>query len=358
MRFDSGMLGLCISVCAVMGMVLSGFLLSVDAYERQVTQFDFVTDVSGLFEYTDEPSFTDYNPSANWTGFYTGSSDITDGIDFTSQSVANSYPIKQASTVTGTGTAQLDDLDLEQLSPPVIISSPQSAHQWGIVFDREPATSGTPTFDVPSPGVATLQTLIDSLGLSSESNSITFTLGNSEESPIIIPTSSWIYRLWQPPLSSKVEAYTASYYRNSESTASVTIDLESGVATGYDSTGGLLWRESAAMMCIVYGGIAPSSSANQWNLDTVIDYAAYSYPDPIYMDISQGVAITGSSTHWQNGEINGRIDVLFRIPNSSASYQNTFSIPLGDLNGTPNGQTMTLDVYAFSDIRVSLSLGD
>lgn len=357
MRFENGMLGLCISIVAIMGMVLSGFVLSVDAYERQVTQYEYITDVSGLFEYTDEPAFTDYNPSANWTGFYTESPDVTDGINFTSQTVANSYPIRQASTTTGSGTAHLDDLDLPQLSPPVIISSPQSAHQWGIVFDREPATSGTPTFDVPSPGVATLQTLIDALELPQESNSITLTLGSAEDSPIIIPNSSWTYRLWQPPISSKVEAYTASYYRDSGSVASVTINLESGVATGYDAAGAQLWRESAAMMCIVYGGIAPSSSATQWNLDTEIAYVATSSPDPIYMDISQGVSIDGSS-NWQNGEINGRIDILFRIPNQSASYGNTISIPLGDIQGTPTGQTMELEVHANHGVTATLSLGE
>lgn len=357
MRFENGMLGLCISIVAIMGMVLSGFVLSVDAREVQTTTYDYVTDISGLFEYSQDPTFIDYNPSANWSGYYTESPDVTGGITYTSQTVANSYPIRQASTTTGSGTAHLDDLDLSQLSPPVIISSPQSAHQWGIVFDREPATSGTPTFDVPSPGVATLQTLIDALELPPESNSITFTLGSTDESPIIIPNTSWIYRLWQPPVSSKVEAYTASYYRDSGSVASVTIDLESGVATGYDAAGAQLWRESAAMMCIVYGGIAPSSSAHQWNLDTEISYVAQSYPDPIYMDISQGVGIDGSS-NWQNGELNGRIDILFRIPNLSASYGNTFSIPLGDIYGTPTGQTMELEVYAYNGVRASLSLGE
>ena len=96
MRFDNGMLGVCISVCAVMGMVLSGFVLSVGEYEQTVTGYEYVTDVSGLFEYSDQPTFLDYNPAANWSGFYTDTPGVTDGIDYESRTEpANSYPIGQ-----------------------------------------------------------------------------------------------------------------------------------------------------------------------------------------------------------------------------------------------------------------------
>lgn len=355
MRFENGMLGLCISIVAIMGMVLSGFVLSVDAREVQTTTYDYVTDISGLFEYSQDPTFIDYNPSANWTGYYTDTAGVTAGINYSTVDRANSYPIGQADGEAGSGTVDLEDLNLTQMNPPVIISSPQSAHQWGIVFDREPATSGTPTFDVPSPGVATLQTLIDALELPQESNSITLTLGSAEDSPIIIPNSSWTYRLWQPPISSKVEAYTASYYRDTSAATSVSVDLESGVATGYTASGTIAWRGSTTTMCIVYGGTAPEASYVQWNLQTSLTYTAYTTPTPIYMDISQGVSVD-SSANWSNGYVNGQIDILFRVQNTGTPYTNTFVFSLGNIVGSPLTTSLTLQISVASSGNVTITM--
>lgn len=356
MRFENGMLGVCISIVAIMGMVLSGFVLSVDAREVQTVSYDYVTDISGLFDYTDEPTFLDYNPSANWTGYYTDDPQVTDGIEYSTVDRANSYPIGQSSGVSATGTAELDDLGLAQLNPPVTGNSPPAYWRYGIIFDREPATTGMQSYDVPNPGVATIQTLIDALDLG-DADSITFSLGSSQDSPIVIPNNSWTYREYTPPLSDTSHFWTASYYRDSSSAVTVSVDLESGVAIGYTASGSVAWRGAATTMCIVYGGEAASASTVQWNLSTSLSWTTYDTPAPVYMDISQGVSVSGTGpVNWTNGYINGGLDILFRTPNTGNSYSNTFIFELGDIFGNPSNDTITLQIRVAASGNVSITL--
>ncbi len=116
MRFASGMLGVCISVLAIVGMVLAGSVLSVSEYERTTTGYEYITDITGLFDTSQEPTYLDYNPARNWTGYYTDDPGQTDGISFDRSPNANSYPINQLPTVVSTTSKDLTTLDLTQLS--------------------------------------------------------------------------------------------------------------------------------------------------------------------------------------------------------------------------------------------------
>lgn len=354
MRFENGMLGLCISIVAIMGMVLSGFVLSVDAREVQTTTYDYVTDISGLFEYSQDPTFIDYNPSANWTGYYTDTAGVTAGINYSTVDRANSYPIGQADGEAGSGTVDLEDLNLTQMNPPVTGNSPPAYWQYGVKFNEPPQTTGLQGFDIPSPGVATLQTLMDAMDLG-EADSVTFTLGNADDSIIIIPNSSWNYREYDLPMSPLYHFYTASYYRDTSAATSVSVDLESGVATGYTASGTIAWRGSTTTMCIVYGGTAAEASYVQWNLQTSLTYTAYTTPTPIYMDISQGVSVD-SSANWSNGYVNGQIDILFRVQNAGTPYTNTFVFSLGNIIGSPLTTSLTLQISVASSGNVTITM--
>lgn len=342
MRFDNGMLGMCITIVAIMGMVLAGFALSVQQSERVVTGYDYVTDVSGLFDYSDDPQYVAYNPSANWTGFSTSDDGITGGIDYDTSESANSYPIIQENTAIKSETADLSGLNLTQLSPPVYDGPNDGLHPWGVVFDKDPPTSGAAVFDVPRPSVATLSTLIGALNIEGASV-YTITLGTNQDSPIVIPNSGWSYRTHTAPISPTLYIYTASYYRDASATTSITIEVESGIATGYTASGTIAWRESAANMCIVYGGQAVSGSPTTWNLETSLAYSAYSTPDPIYMNTLSGVTLNASPVQWSNGYPVGGMDILFRVPSVGTPYINTLSIPLTD--GPDGPGTGTLEVY-------------
>ena len=80
------MLGCCVVVLALLGTVLSGFILGIDPSTRNVTSYDYVTDVTGLFDITDAPEYVTYSPSSNLVGYSPSSA-----INYTQSSTVNSY---------------------------------------------------------------------------------------------------------------------------------------------------------------------------------------------------------------------------------------------------------------------------
>lgn len=63
------MLGTCIVVLALLGTVLSGYTMGGFQDQREVQTFDYVTDVSGLFDITQAPEYVPYNPNSNYIGY-------------------------------------------------------------------------------------------------------------------------------------------------------------------------------------------------------------------------------------------------------------------------------------------------
>ena len=101
MKFNNGYFGACIVVLALLGTAISGFVLNIERDTREVTNYDYIADVSGLFDYTDAPEYIDYNPSTNYVGY---SGDFT----FTPASVPNNYRYIVAEGETGTKTLTID----------------------------------------------------------------------------------------------------------------------------------------------------------------------------------------------------------------------------------------------------------
>lgn len=96
---SSGKLGALVVIIAIVGTILGGTALGADEVTRTSTDYSYVTDISGLFPYSDEPMYSEYNPSSNLTGFYTGTNEYTSGIDYTAATSLSSYPIKQQQPV-------------------------------------------------------------------------------------------------------------------------------------------------------------------------------------------------------------------------------------------------------------------
>lgn len=72
-----------------------GSLLNVSSHNETTTKYDYVSDISGLFDVSNEPQYIDYNPATNYTGYtnYTPSPDNPTGINYTSSVLANNYRI-------------------------------------------------------------------------------------------------------------------------------------------------------------------------------------------------------------------------------------------------------------------------
>lgn len=356
MRFDNGMLGMCITIVAIMGMVLAGFALSVQQSERVVTGYDYVTDVSGLFDYSDDPQYVAYNPSANWTGFYTTEPGVTDGIDYSISPSANSYPIGQETTQTSSASQDLKSLNLAQVNPPVDTDRGTLGPFWGIMWDtdvhfptpNESTNSSYPRDYSPYPYVATISTLVSALDTTG-SDRLTLDLGSGDSAPVVA-ANTWSYERIRSTVSGMENRYWDTYTLNLESSqrvAKVDVIIESGLCTGYAADGSIIWMgESAASLQIIYGFVesgTPGSGIQDQQLTSTVTVTMYDDPEPIYMNVSAGVSLDTSPVQWSNGYPVGGMDILFRVPSVGTPYINTLSIPLTD--GPDGAGTGTLEVY-------------
>lgn len=86
MRFNNGMFGACICVLALLGTAIGGFVLNVHEDQREVTNYNYVADVSGLFSYSDAPEYVAYSPSSNYVGYTP-----LGAVEYTQSSTANNF---------------------------------------------------------------------------------------------------------------------------------------------------------------------------------------------------------------------------------------------------------------------------
>ena len=105
MKFKSGMLGLCIVVLSLLIGIAGTVVLNVDKTPVNTTDYDYITDITGLFETSREPQYLNFNPASNYTG-YTNS--VTSqynptGLVFTSTGSANNYRVPTAISTPSAG---------------------------------------------------------------------------------------------------------------------------------------------------------------------------------------------------------------------------------------------------------------
>ena len=368
MRFKTdGMAGVCVTVLAIMGMILCGFALSVQESERVVTGYDYVTDVSGLFDYSEDPQYIPYNPSANWTGFYTTDPDITDGISYEISGAANSYPIKQETTQVGTSST----VNLSSIDPENPFSTNSRVTYWFFASDLDqPKPSDNTTsldmfmMDAPNFGgesmkssnvIAALDSLIeDNVTISEGVDVLDIDLGGT----IAATVSAWdnySYRVGDSALI--VQAYNLPYTEYKQYT-SLRIDLESGLVS-FINQSGVAFTSSISEVTIAYRMMGTGSYSGQ-TLGSTLTITQYEVPDPIYINTNPGVTLADATVQWSNGYPVGGMDVLFRVPTTGQAYTNTMTIPL--TNGPDGSAVGTLNVYITAStggrIQVSLDDGD
>lgn len=118
MRFQTGALGVVVVIVALVGMLMGSWVMSMDVTEEEVTKYNALTEIGGLFESEKTPTFTDYNPSTNYTGYYTsisviGDTTYFDGVDFTEATNPNNFRVQGAPI----STTVDHDFDLDTLTP-------------------------------------------------------------------------------------------------------------------------------------------------------------------------------------------------------------------------------------------------
>ena len=98
MQFRQGMLGVAVVAVALATAILGSWVMSLDIEEKQVTRFNELTEITTLFDSDLVPTFTDYNPSDNYVGYFTDATTIDGvryfgGVDYGEAVRANNFKV-------------------------------------------------------------------------------------------------------------------------------------------------------------------------------------------------------------------------------------------------------------------------
>ena len=354
MRFASGMLGVCISVLAIVGMVLAGSVLSVSEYERTTTGYEYITDITGLFDTSQEPTYLDYNPARNWTGYYTDNVDVTNGIDFSTSSSANSYPIGQEREQLSSESKDLSSMNLDAANPPGNSLGPADT----VKISDQVLPNSQDANVITWPRVALLSDIIAASNLG-DYDTATITLGNV----IAAPQTAWQLHKVRTNPSGAIEVY-ADYYILPYSTYSAVERLEISAGddvVGYDSSGNKVFQGNVTNTTISFaqGSTATGypqtiSRGDVITLGTSLTIATYNEPSAIYLDPSEGVTLSAAQVGWTNKEINAAIDIMLRVPDVGTTYNMEFVL---DLN-SGDDVTVGVSVDASGNVGASITHGE
>lgn len=96
MQWKNGYLGCCIIVLGIIATIIGAYILSIEVTDEEVTKYSYVADLNGLFDSEQAPTYIEYNPSTNFTGYYTEDSIIDDkkyfaGVDYDKSGMPNAY---------------------------------------------------------------------------------------------------------------------------------------------------------------------------------------------------------------------------------------------------------------------------
>lgn len=323
MRFARGMLGLAVTTVAIMGTILMGFALSAETKTVQYDDWDYLANVSGMFDTDQTPQYVQYNPAANWTGFSTSKDHSdTSGIEYTTSSNANLYPIKQQSTSSSFNTT-LGDVDMP--SPP---TSTATFKSWGVVFNSTDTFKPIYGYNGSNitcnkPTVITLKTAYDQLG-GSDCDQLVINVGGSSY-PIWSRSSDWTESTWRYDSGGMIQTYTVwtlntDYPTTSIPTGKITITTATMSATYTPTNGTPQAIGNLEDIYLVYGG--SGSGTGQYTIGSYFSGSRLANSTPVYMDPSQGVVISDYNTtvYWNNGYVVSEMSVLVHAQTASGAY--------------------------------------
>lgn len=129
------MLGVCVVIIAVVASIGGAWALSMDMEEVQVTKYNYVADITGVFDSNKAVQFIEYEPSTNFTGYYTNTTTkYFDGVDYSTSSKANNYKLNLAPLNTTNSTVTLTTLTSETVAPP-------SVPDWNVRYANTDSTT-------------------------------------------------------------------------------------------------------------------------------------------------------------------------------------------------------------------------
>lgn len=348
MKFKGGMLGVCAVVLSILGTIVLGTVLSIDETVSTRSDYRSIADVTGLVQTTSDPYFTDYTPSANWTGYYTEGSDskYISGVDYTTTTQANNYPVFDGAPVTTTGSIDLNGLPEGSLVP----SGYDELRIYRDYNNYSPGIGYT-----SNPSITTLATVVNAIKTRT-TISITFDAGTSGYNPTrayITNQDNGTNTPFYPASGSKLISGTVlswgvgtgAYENGFYVTSTWTVDVNTLVATTVQN--GISKAFDANLVLISWGGDVVQNGGSGYNV--IPSTLTYSKTDANvqYMDITHGVKLnnyaTVDNTIWDNGYRNGSLTMILKGA-SGSSLDMEMDISSWDGSAWSNPITNTISV--------------
>lgn len=305
MRFKAGLLGLCIVVLSLFGTVLSGFLLGVESDTRETTSYNYITDVTGLFDITNAPEYVDYSPSSNYVGYSPALA-----VDYSPSSTVNSYRYVKAPGTTYTTTATITNSssypsDTGRFSPSEAgtsgfidwdgsINFGSTVTFQDIVYNASTASVSVQVGEYMGsmPMITSLARIIQGLNLGNYNTlSIDITYGSK---PVMFYYGDWTFTSVSRGDGLSQYIYSVTLDESNSMPTHLEVNMATYAVTA-SRNGTQLWNVNAGQVDVIYnysdrssGSFAPVTDASATFAITAKTYPTYGYMDPtkgVSMDI-------------------------------------------------------------------------
>lgn len=362
MRFNAGYFGTCAVVLALLGTVLAGFVLSIDKETVPYTNYDYVTDVSGLFSYDETPAYVDYNPSTNYVG-YTA---VTGTVGFTTSSTANNYRYVVNAGDTWTGSysftqAKTFDYDYARAKgwinyddevrvPPIFIKwvgtevTIPDYMTYARVDYQGLINSVRNDYNPQYLNVASLQSVISEI--TAEENpykTLEIDITQTGTYPVLFYAGGWISAGGLTPGASRPSVDMDE--SNSLPTKLIVDNATLNVTAYRDDT--LIWESTANNVAVISHYRGSGSGYDDVNTGVTFDMTYTGVPVYGYMNPNDGVTIDGSNISssgwraitWSNGYENDKVTFKVLLNYENNNYKN---IALNVYSGTSSSSQFSI----------------
>ena len=290
------MFGACICVLALLGTAIGGFVLNVHEDQREVTKYNFIADVSGLFSYSDAPEYIEYNPSSNYTGYTVGA------VEYTQSPYANNYRYVSVPGSIYSGSLTITNssdypADYTFDSSAVAlwdgsIDFGSSTDSWG-GFEYNTALNGSNVHKLTK-----LTNILRTLsgGNLSQYQSMELTITQNQTYPVMFYAGDWttVY-------SGGEYIYYTVLNENNTMPDRLVYSSASNQVDAYRN-GSLIWSSFSDNVGVFLSyGVKKFGYLNPPDTSATLSGTAIGFPSYAYMLPSAGVKATTTEATWQNG---------------------------------------------------------
>ena len=318
MELREGMLGVVVVALALTCALFASYLAGIESEEHEVTKYQYLADVSGMFTYDKSPTYIEFDPSSNYVGYYSDSTGeyfpvndigyVKNENPITHESRVNNYRINLEPTF---DIERQIDLTSELVNPDYETGTYRLYYMISETSNDEKAWTPSAT------NLIRLTDLLDAMQIdTTQYNAINITVGNVDwdgtpdgygldlDTVLFVP-ESWMFDVQNVKfayvVNPNLDIAKVSEYHNPNNTPyfkypiqSLSVDMNSGITTIYsepDYTKQISTISTDTIM--VFFGVH-NVGQNFLDLSDYMNYQLYSKPAPEYLDPNYGVTMLDS----------------------------------------------------------------